>query len=264
MWLRLSIHLAVLGSALILATSCKHRAAQAPAVAGAQVQDDAANNQQTQQAIEKCHHRLGFAKEDFSTARASMVTIEDDNTPYMRDEVNGRLLWQVIIPARSHQKKAQARSTTSVTSRDWKILLDPVSEIVMKVKSKLPAGEPEMRRSASSVVAAQQMHSISRETYHGFPARPPKISFQDALSAIETRGFSTAIAKQIIVDCILWSKHDWQPRPVWAVTLRGVPSISPRPPDDYLDQIRHIVDAQTGKWIEALNIPRFESSYWPP
>ena len=102
------------------------------------------------------------------------------------------------------------------------------------------------------------------EIYHGFPAEPPKISFLDALDAI---GGHPLLAKEIYALYVMESEMKSQPRPVWAITLRGIPplhfiTVPPGVSQDKLPPIwqrnhfRYVVNAVTGKVLFATNSPQ--------
>lgn len=121
------------------------------------------------------------------------------------------------------------------------------------------------------------MKNTGNETYHGFPANPPQVSFLDALSAVATKGGvgNPFLAKEIYAVYVMESRRPgtrwgWNPRPVWAITLRGLPYIplkgrgpSPRDvPDEELvpmwqsNHMRNVVDAITGNVLFATTIPQ--------
>jgi len=135
----------------------------------------------------------------------------------------------------------------------------PETGVVVKIKSHWPAGVPTMPPVVSADVAETQFGWVS-EKYHGFPVHAPRVTFEMALNAIAKTGYRTTDAKQIVADYVIWSIGDQNPRPVWAIMLRGlsVAHAPPGTPPGAMDQYRHLIDAETGKWLCSYNWPRME------
>ncbi|MHC4389663.1 MAG: hypothetical protein ACYSX1_13800, partial [Planctomycetota bacterium] len=82
-----------------------------------------------------------------------------------------------------------------------------------------------------AAIAEAQMRA-SQELYLGFPAVPPKLSLVDALDCIWSAVVGTPYeAKEIYAVYVMHSKMPqsplgWQARPLWVITLRGIPPIS--------------------------------------
>lgn len=224
----------------------------------ASVRGETVKIQMAEQVVSSCLDSLGLAEPDAAIAHASMVTVEDDNTPFLCDEVNGRALWQVVIQNWLPQTRSTTIGKTDGEKRTWEVLVDPTTGIVLKLKSRWPGSVPSMPPTARADIAVEQMTNAGREKYHGFPSHAPRVPFLQALNAIEARGFAMADAKQVVADYVLWSTMGRQPKAVWAVTYRGVPPLRryPGSTPGFQDQFRHIVDAESGEWIEGSNTPR--------
>ncbi|HUT28466.1 MAG TPA: hypothetical protein VMX13_01645, partial [Sedimentisphaerales bacterium] len=109
-----------------------------------------------------------------------------------------------------------------------------------------------------------------KEVYHGFPPTPPKINLLDALDAVLGHGIgSPFVAKEIYAVYVMHSEKGAPPRPVWAITLRGIPyrHLKGKPlhlidvPDEEIaptwqrNRIRNVVDAVTGQVLFATSSP---------
>ena len=191
------------------------------------------------------------------------VTIRNDKTPYLSQELIGRELWVVKV----HNWVLKSSAPTAVrgnSTREMTLYVIPETGVVVKVWSPWLKGIPPLPPIVEADVAAAQMAS-GAEIYHGFPDQGPSISLEKALDAIHARGFDPRDAREIIAEYVVWSRMGEPSRPVWAVMLRGVPVIKPPPgtPAGALDQYRHIVDAETGEWLWASNLPRWVASKTP-
>jgi hypothetical protein len=118
-------------------------------------------------------------------------------------------------------------------------------------------------RPLPSGASAQEQLQAEKEIYHQFPLEDPKVSFLDALDIVLTEGIgSPFVAKAIHGVYVMHSRMDSRPRPVWAITLRGIPPLPAR--GEYADtipvwkrnHIRNVVDAMTGENLFATNSPQ--------
>jgi hypothetical protein len=190
---------------------------------------------------------------------ASIIILKQDNTPYLSQRIVERPLWKVVLRDWAMELPSTPPGVHDKYSRTLDIFLDPIDGKLMKIRSRWPEAEPPMAPEPSAELAIKQMTRVGREKYHRFPDRPPNVSFMDAMETLESAGESVMMAKQIIAHYVVWSKAgQWQePRPVWAITLRGVPRIRSRD-ENALTQHRYIVDAKTGKYLCGSNTPRPE------
>jgi hypothetical protein len=191
---------------------------------------------------------------------AEVVILEDTNTPYLKSQVVGRPLWKATLRGWKLQLPSAPQSTKDRYNRVFEVWVDPVDGRLVRVKSRWPEGEPPMAPEPSAEIAVAQMLGAGGETYHGFPDAAPRSTFVQALDGLEQGGAAPLAARQIIAEYVLWSDYNIKyraPRPVWAITLRGEPPLLP-PPGSTMEprfQNRYIVDAETGKFLCATNIP---------
>lgn len=194
---------------------------------------------------------------------AQVVTLREDNMPYLSKQFIERPLWHVEVRDVSVDRADESFPIRDRYSpRTLDVFLDPISGCILKIVSRWPEGEPRMPPTVDAATAATQMERSGKETYHGFPTRPPRITFLDALRTVENAGWVPRRARQIVAEYVMWSRMGESPRAVWAIMLRGVPVFKPPPgtPKGFQDQYRHIIDAETGKWIWTSNLPRLDLS----
>lgn len=208
---------------------------------------------------------IGLASDEASRMAASLVRLTQDNTPFLSDALVGRDLWHIGLRDFSFQLKSVPEGYKDTKTRTADIYLDPINGRFLKLRTRWPEGERKMPPEVSAEAGAEQMLQSGRKRYHGFPTDDPEISLLDALDSILRWGGDPFAAKQVVVHYVIWSRMGREPRPVWAVMLRGVPVIKPLPgtPDDALAQYTYIVDAETGQLMLVTNTPRPERSLTP-
>lgn len=193
-------------------------------------------------------------------ADAKKVMIEDDQTPYLSAQINHHEF--VVVALRGWSVKLPSSGVSGSASREltFDVLVNPNTRQVVKIRSRWPEGVPPIDPEPNAAVAAEQMWRSGHEVYHGFPLDRPIVHLAEALRTVYSRGAAVDRAAQISADYVMWSRMgEWQePRPVWAITLRGIPSVR-SPPGGSREPIfffRYIVDARTGDFLCGSNTPR--------
>jgi len=211
----------------------------------------------------------GFGELEGISKSFERVDINDDNTPFLHREINGKKgIWRIEIKNVRLKLKSASPGFEDRYVRNFQILVDPNSGHLLKITSTFDGNDPNMLPEPPAAVAERQMRGTN-ELYHGFPTEPPKISLLDALDRVPT---SPLQAKEIYAVYVMQShrmgrKFGWGPRPMWAITLRGIPPIPPKggPPDRrkqdlapvwQSNHVRVIVDARTGRLLFGTNIPQ--------
>lgn len=208
---------------------------------------------------------VGAPHEVWANADVQLVTLEDDNTPFLSKQIVGRPLWQVTIRGWSLQLPSAAAGFKDRYERTFDILVDPANGQVLKIASRWTEGIPDASDLSADDAEAQLM-GTGFERYHGFPEDGPTVTFLQALDVVLYEGEGNPLeAKQIVAHYVTRSRMADQPKPVWAITLRGVRIVRQPPPplkgsashDSQLviRQMRNIVDATTGAWLGANNLP---------
>ena len=176
------------------------------------------------QAVAQVLETLGAPKHLRSETTAKLVTLAEDNTPFLSEQIVGRQLWHVII------KKWKLRLDSAIPGfedsyeRTFDVLLDLENGNILKIVSRWPEGIAQIAPEPPAWSAEEQMRASGLEKYHSFPESPPLITFLQALDIILTEGVgSPLVAKQIVAQYVVRSSMGRKPKRVWAITLRGIP-----------------------------------------
>ncbi len=174
-----------------------------------------------QEAVDTAIAYTGLDRLEGVKLSAKLVTVSDDNTPFLSDQINGKLLWLVTAAGFEltlySSKGAEVKREKYVT--DLEILIDPVSAKLLKVSSRWPSDEPPIAPLADATETERQLKA-HRKSFDGFPDDRPKV---DLLKAMDTVGGPVLAAKQIIVHYVLHTNLRWKRKPVWIIHLRGTP-----------------------------------------
>jgi hypothetical protein len=198
------------------------------------------------------------------SSAVQLVILDDDQTPWLHNQINGKQLWQVQIDVNLELLvENQAGDTLrrfDQNIREFNVYLDPEIGVVIKMSS--DPGEYPHRPFNPPADVAEWVLRYQKEIFHGFPNEPPGIDFLEALRSVVGDPFS---AKEIHVLYILWSKNNSEPRPVWSIDLRGLdtpaimPSHSAEGTDIPIEQLNHrrsIVCARTGYNLYSTDAPQ--------
>lgn len=192
-----------------------------------------------------------------ATKAAELVVLEDDQTPFLHNQINGRQLWYVTVQVKLELKVEDRTGETHLeydtTSRRFDIYLDPWTGNIIKMVSGAEAVY-EHKPPLPAADTAEWFLSGQRKLYHDLPAEPPGVDFLEALRS--TIG-SPFLAREIHVSYLTYSKMDSEPRPVWIIDLRGIPPwpVKGEVPIEQRNHMRSIVDARTGRHLGSGNSP---------
>ena len=158
-----------------------------------------------------------------STKPPQLVVLEDDQTPFLHQQINGKPLWKVtisvILEIRVEDKSGGSFQRFDENIREFDIYLDPKTGQLMKMLSGSDLEYPHKPPLASADVA-EWMLSYPKEIALGFPTEISDVNFLEALRYVVGNPFS---AKEIHVLYIIWTNRGRDPRPVWSIDLRGTP-----------------------------------------
>ena len=210
----------------------------------------------------------GFGELKGITRSFEQVDINDDNTPFLHTQINGKKgVWLVEIKNVRLKLKSATSGFKDKYVRNFQVFVDPNTGHLLKITSTFDGNDPDMLPEPPAAVAEREMRGTN-EIYHGFPMVPPKISLLDALDRVPMSPF---LAKEIYAVYVMQShrmgrKFGWGPRPMWAITLRGIPPLPVKgppglrkedlPPVWQSNHARVIVDASTGQLMFSTNIPQ--------
>lgn len=213
----------------------------------------------TTQAVRLTHLDSASRK---TTARR--VTVATADTPFLWRQLIGKAAWRVDFEDASLKLRSAVPGFPDAYRRTFTVLLDESSGQLLGVASPFDGHDPDLRPLPSGDVAERQLRS-EQEVYHGLPAHAPKLSFVEALDRVLTGGIgSPFLAKEIHAVYVLHSRMGSPPRPVWVITLRGLPPMTVRGPDAgsipvwQRNHMRNVVDAETGDVLFATNSPQPE------
>lgn len=207
----------------------------------------------------------GFGTLEQITKSFRRVDVNDDNTPFLHRQINGKKnVWRIEIKNVRLKLKSVWPRYKDKYLRNFEVLVDHNTGHLLRIRSKFDGYDPNMLPEPPAEWAEARLRGTGYEIYHGFPAEPPKISFLEALNSIGGHPLS---AKEIYALYVMESKMKSQPRPVWAITLRGIPplhfiTVPPGVSKDKLPPIwqrnhfRYVVNAVTGKVLFATNSPQ--------
>ena len=195
-----------------------------------------------------------------ATKAAELVVLDDDQTPFLHGQINGRQLWHVEVQVKLELKVEDRTGAThqeyDTTSRKFDIYLDPRTGNIIKLVSGAEAVY-EHKPPLPSTDTAERDLSWHRTFYHDLPAEPPGIDFLEALRSTVGHPF---LAREIHASYLTYSRRDSDPRPVWIIDLRGIPPLPGHPrveiPIEQRNHMRSIVDAQTGRHMGSGTSPQ--------
>lgn len=189
------------------------------------------------------------------------LTVPEDNTPFLAHDIVGRPAWDVQINNVT-LKLSSCRSTPDSYVRTFDVLVDQTTGQLLRIRSRSNAPTPVLRPAPSAESAADQLTS-TQEKYHDLPIEPPRVSLLTALDRICAGGIGNPLlARKISAVYVIESKGNSAGRPVWAITLRGIP---PRKahgfnadsvPEWQRDHIRNVVNAVSGQVLFATTVPQ--------
>ncbi len=215
-----------------------------------------------EQAMAKAREIVGLPGRSPARFTAELVTLTEDNTPFLHDQITGRPIWHVVISDWKLELKSAAPAQEDPFSRTFDVFVDPTDGKLLKAASRWPENVPPVAPQPSARSAEEQMPRSDEERYHGFPDPPPRIDLMHALDIVHKDGsFSPYLAKQIIAHYVMQSTHGGKPRAVWAITLWGIPPFPsgyPGVPVDARNHIRTVLDAETGRCLFSSTTPQPE------
>ena len=157
------------------------------------------------------------------------VDVNDRTTPFLQAQINGKKdMWSVKIKDVRLQFESAKPKYQDKYLRTFEVLIDPNTGHLLTITSTCDINDPNMLPEPPANVAEAILRK-GKEIYHDFPIEPPHVSFIDALSALHAQGVgSPFVAKEIYAVYVMHSrrpgtKWGWNPRPVWVITLRGLP-----------------------------------------
>lgn len=215
-------------------------------------------------AIKVAKELTGLGELSGVVVTAQRVTVDSDDTPFLAKQLIGIYAWQVTFENVSLQLKSAIKGFQDPYTRKFIVLIREDTGQLWSVKSFFHENVPDLKPEPSAQAAEAQLRP-EKEIYTGLPPENPQITFLEALDIVLTQGSgSPFLAKEIHAVYVMESEMGSEPRPVWAVTLRGIPPIPVSGPYAdtipvwQLNRMRHLIHAQTGVLLFATNSPQPE------
>lgn len=194
---------------------------------------------------------LGFPASDNMTFVAKREKIKNAIIPYLHNQLNDKETWIVEVKGIN----IGFDNWENECIKSMKVILHPETNNIAIIMTDWPKGVKKVKELwpyPSAEVTEKQIGNTNLATYLDFPKDAPKISFYQALLAVQNKGIgSPNVAKMIIAYYVL------TPEPDWVIDLRGIPY--PRDPSlPWIGHMRNFINAENGSWEGADNLPRYE------
>ncbi|MBN2226028.1 MAG: hypothetical protein JW763_01555 [candidate division Zixibacteria bacterium] len=204
----------------------------------------------------------GFDKiEGFSTEKniksISLLKVEDDQTPFLHNKINGRELYVVEFT----DIKLTSKSFPELIDpyrRTFKVYINPEDYRLIKIESKYTGKDVDFLPPPPVEKAEKQMQGIG-ELFLDFADTTGSVSLFDIISSI-----ATLEIKEICALLVTINKRHVENKAVWSITMRGIPPFAvkgragDKVPEYYRNYSRDVYDAKTGVMIHSTTIPTVE------
>jgi hypothetical protein len=192
------------------------------------------------------------------------LTITDDDTPFLHEEINGREALKVRLERVPVVARDQRTDTTVMGAfRNFDVYLDATTGQLVKIVSALDSYENKVEsgeiRFPSVEVAEEQIKSMN-ETYEGLSSEIPAVGYLTAFAHADGNPVGSDLVVAQLLNVRVGSRYH---RPAWVVNTHGKQSIVPSIPfgtnwpthQPYeLNHLRTVLDT-TGKFLYATNVP---------
>lgn len=197
----------------------------------------------------------GMEKEQFKSVGAIKLIDDEDKTPFLHELIVNRPIWWVTTESFSLELSSTPAGWHDSYPRLLDVFLDPESGHLLKLATRWPDGEKEIAPEPDAANAEWQMGA---EKYLGTPDDDPPISFFEANDVIQRDGGNPLVAKQVTGVWVQWTSGSKEPRPMWVITLRGVPPMHRHGVSnpDLLNHLRYVVDPIKKRLIMAGTTPQ--------
>lgn len=211
-------------------------------------------------AYEKAIEYTGFSVSESSAksaiTQAQLVTISDDNTPFVAEQINGHEVWEIKFEGIRVGKDQQ------VMDRDYFVLLDPITGQLLNIFSISDEfGSSDTLPAPTAKAADRYLNSI-KITFNGLPKEVPPVNFAQALDACPGKPATQAkVITGIYVDHTTLA-HGQSPQS-WIIISRGLESPLPGSgrgsesiPPNRSNFSWSAIDAVTGVAMYITNAPQ--------
>jgi hypothetical protein len=246
---------------LMAAAICSHAQQVEPAYT------DSLKIKSAPEAYDTALRYTGFEVSD-STAReeiersAALITIENDQTPFLREQVNGHVAWKLEFSGVRFLDEQIEHRLQQKPIRSFEVIIDAQTGLLLRIYSIRENYDKSTSPVPPVDIAEDQMRRCGREKYLGFPEDSPPVTF---LQALQNTSGSPYLAGEIIAAYVVRSVMNNPPSNVWAIDLRGIPPFPTTShhghgiiPEYQRNHERSIIDGKTGRWISFNTNPQVE------
>jgi hypothetical protein len=212
-------------------------------------------------------HYTGFEVSDSAVRdeierSAALITIENDQTPFLREQVNGHPAWKLEFSGVRFLDEQIEHRLQQKPIRSFEVIIDAQTGLLLRIYSIRENYDKSISPMPSVDKAEDEMRRYGREKYHGFPANLPSATF---LQALQHASGSPYLAGEIIAEYVVRSVMNNPPSNVWAIDLRGIPpfpTVSHQGigivPEYQRNHMRSIIDGKTGNFMSCNTGPQVE------
>ena len=212
-----------------------------------------------EEAVQRAYQYTGFEEiksvpQTAAAEMASLTVIENDSTPFLYTQINGRQVWKVqlkdvrlVLPDKVQELVERNNPKT------YEAWIDAETGILLRVFSRYQGHDPNLYPELPPDSATKLMESMG-EKLTGFPTVLPELDFMAALN--NAGGANPMEAKEINASYVLWSEYGRPAVPAWHIVSRGIPPWEFHESDKYKpvffrNRWLAVVDATTGRLIVA-------------
>ncbi len=197
-------------------------------------------------------------------AIVDLVRVRNVRTPCLDDE-QPMAYW--IVPVRAQEIVLDEPHALKTRPLNYDAWFDAKAGHLVGVFPVPQSNEADIWPPPCGASAAKQMENSGPEVWKSFLAAPPPTTFVAALREVQTMFGGVGEARQVLAFAVnQGTAKDGPFQAVWSIELRGMPQGAlphrarkqRNEHDDinYANHLRHIVQAETGKWVMATNIPQ--------
>lgn len=197
------------------------------------------------------------------TPSATLVKVVDDVTPFLGEGNVGKPAWRVEYPKTLLEFASASPGSIGQFRSTFVVMIEASGGHLFFVHATAEDPSERETRPMPSCGSATEQLSNEEEVYAGYPDADPTIDFLAALERILRGGIGNPfLAREIHGAYVLHSRMGSEPRPAWAVTLRGLPPFAAHGahgknvPEWQRNHMRNVVDAATGQVLFATNSPQ--------
>jgi hypothetical protein len=207
-----------------------------------------------------------FAVEKIEDAPASTA-----NIPFLEKQLEGKNAIKVTLkPGKLKLKPPPGKIENeddyndAYNDRQFVLLLDADAKTILSIRSRISKQDPNIHPEPP-VAEIERLYGPAGDIYLSFPAHDPKVTFLEALYALQKVNIIPQGAQQIDAFYVMYDEtadpRVADPRADWVITMRGPPFFAAMPDVDgtpiwQLNHMRSFVDAVTGAWLRSSSNPQ--------